>query len=195
MSYARATNIALEAIPVIDAAPLAAGGGVEAVARELRAAAEGIGFFYVRNHGIPAELIARVEEVSRRFFAAPAALKAQVAPLDRHRGWLKVGEAKMYAGARVDLKESFVWGLDVAADDPDYRAGNRMHGPNRWPDFLPEMRPTLNAYFAAAQDCGRRLLGAFATSLGVPAGYFNARFHKPVTRGTLLYYPPQPTAG
>jgi isopenicillin N synthase-like dioxygenase len=102
----------------------------------------------------------------------------------------------MYAGAKVDLKESFVWGLDVPADDPDYAAGNRMHGPNRWPSFLPEMRPTLNAWFDAAHVCGRMLLGAFAASLGVAPDYFNARFAKPVTRGTLVYYPPQdPDAG
>ena len=191
MSYACAKDIAVESIPIIDVGPLATG-GIDAVAREMRAAAESVGFFYVRNHGIPADLIARTEAIARRFFAAAPEDKARVAPLDRHRGWLKVGEAKMYAGARVDLKESFVWGLDVDAADPDYAAGNRMHGPNRWPDFLPEMRPVLNAYFEAAHTCGRQLLGAFAASLGVAPDYFNARFAKPVTRGTLVYYPPQP---
>ena len=197
MNYARATNIAVEAIPVIDVgvrddAAAADGGGIEEVARQMRAAAESVGFFYVRNHGIPDDLIRRAEDVSRRFFAHSEPEKRAVAPLDRHRGWLQVGQAKMYAGAKVDLKESFVWGLDIPADDPDYVAGNRMHGPNRWPDFLPAMRPALNAYFEAAHVCGRRLLGAFAASLGVAPDYFNARFAKPVTRGTLVYYPPQP---
>lgn len=196
MNYAQAKNIAVETIPVIDVGGLANGAGVEAVARQMRAAAEGIGFFYVRNHGIPEALIQRVAEVSRRFFAHPEADKRTAAPRDRHRGWLQVGQAKMHAGAKVDLKESFVWGLDVPEDDADCLAGNRMHGPNRWPAFLPEMRPTLNAYFDAAQTCGRMLLGAFAASLGVAPDYFNARFAKPVSRGTLIYYPPQdPSAG
>jgi len=196
VNYAKAKNIAVEAIPVIDVGGLADGSGLERVAREMREAAERVGFFYVRNHGIPDALIRRAEDVSRRFFAHAAADKRAVAPLDRHRGWLQVGQAKMYAGAKVDLKESFVWGLDVSADDPDYLAGNRMHGPNRWPAFLPEMQPTLNAYFEAAHGCGRMLLGAFAASLGVAPDYFNARFAKPVTRGTLVYYPPQdPDAG
>lgn len=192
MSYARARDIAVESIPVVDLAGLASEAGLAAVAREMREAAEGIGFFYVRNHGIPDETIRAAEAVSQRFFAHGEAEKRTVAPRDRHRGWLQVGQAKMYAGAKVDLKESFVWGLDVPADDPDYAAGNRMHGPNRWPDFLPEMRPALNAYFDAAHACGRRLLGAFAASLGVAPDYFNARFAKPVSRGTLVYYPPQP---
>jgi isopenicillin N synthase-like dioxygenase len=196
MNYAQARNIAVESIPVIDVGGLADGTGLERVAREMREAAERVGFFYVRNHGIPEDLVRRAEDVSRRFFARPEADKRSVAPLDRHRGWLQIGQAKMYAGAKVDLKESFVWGLDVPADDPDYAAGNRMHGPNRWPSFLPEMRPTLNAWFDAAHVCGRMLLGAFAASLGVAPDYFNARFAKPVTRGTLVYYPPQdPDAG
>jgi isopenicillin N synthase-like dioxygenase len=196
MNYAQARNIAVESIPVIDVGALAGGSGIEAVARQMREAAEGVGFFYVRNHGLPEQLIGDAEDVARRFFARPDCEKQTVAPLDRHRGWLKVGQAKMYAGARVDLKESFIWGLDVASDDPDYVAGNRMHGPNRWPAFLPEMRATLNAYFEAAHVCGRMLLGAFAASLGVAPDYFSARFAKPVTRGTLIYYPPQdPDAG
>lgn len=195
MSYAEARRIDVGEIPVIDVAPLATGdrSGLAQVAAAMLAAAEGVGFFYVRNHGIPQDLIGRVDAMARAFFAAPFAAKAALAPQDRHRGFLGVGQAKMYEHARVDLKESFVWGLDVGADDPDYRAGNRMIGPNRWPAFLPEMRPTLNAYFDAANACGRALLRAFAVSLGVGEDTFVARFAKPVTRCTLVYYPPQPT--
>ena len=64
---------------------------------------------------------------------------------DYHRGFIPTGEAKMYEQARVDLKESYIWGVDLPADDPDILAGNRMVGANRWPGFMPEMRPVLNA--------------------------------------------------
>jgi isopenicillin N synthase-like dioxygenase len=67
----------------------------------------------------------------------------------RRRGYLKIGEAKMYARAKADLKESFIWGMDVADSDADYLAGNPMIGPNRWPAFMPELRPALNAYMDA----------------------------------------------
>ena len=46
----------------------------------MREAAERAGFFYVRNHGIGRELIARTEAIARRFFAQPLALKQSVAP-------------------------------------------------------------------------------------------------------------------
>ena len=113
-------------------------------------------------------------------------------PLDRHRGFLSIGQAKMYAGAKVDLKESFIWGIDIDENDPDYRAGNRMLGPNRWPAALPEMRPLFNRYFDAANACGRMLLRAFAASLDVDADYFSRSFSKPVTRCAAVFYPPQP---
>ena len=56
MSYAQAKEIAVTAIPVIDMAPLYEGRRDSAlrIAQELLAAAQTVGFFYVRNHGIAA---------------------------------------------------------------------------------------------------------------------------------------------
>ena len=194
MSYAEARRIAVDDIPVIDVGPLSAGGGDAAavIGAQMRDAAERIGFFYVRNHGIPEPLIQDTDALARRFFAQPQEKKLELVPRDRHRGFLQVGQAKMYDKAKVDLKESFIWGLDVPEDDPDYLAGNRMIGPNRWPDWMPEMQSQLNAYFDAAHVCARMLLRALAVSLNAPEDYFVRRFAKPVSRGTLVWYPPQP---
>lgn len=198
MNYAEARRIAVDEIPVIDVGPLASG-KAEDIARigaAMREAAERIGFFYVSHHGIPETLIRDTDAIARRFFAQPQERKLDVVPLDRHRGFLQVGQAKMYDKAKVDLKESYLWGLDTGTDDPDYLAGNRMIGPNRWPAWMPEMRPLLNAYFDAAHVCARMLLRALAVSLGASDDYFTRRFSKPISRGSLVYYPPQdPEAG
>lgn len=196
MPYADAKHIEIAEIPVIDAAPLTTGEsqGLHAVAKELRQAAETSGFFYVVNHGIPADLIERVFEVSRAFFHADPARKREVRISDHHRGLLEVGQAKMEGQAKIDLKESYIWGPDVGADNPDFLAGNIMLPPNNWPRFLPEMRPVLNDYLAAANDCGKRLLRAFAASLGIEVDHFAQHFSKPISRGSLVYYPPQPEA-
>ncbi len=194
MTYADATHIAVDDIPVIDIAPLLHddSAGLAAVAGQMLNAAESLGFFYVKNHGIDVEILDRTDAAARGFFAHSLEAKQQVQPIDRHRGFLSVGQAKMYDKAKVDLKESFIWGLDIDERDPDYRAGNRMFGPNRWPSFAPQMRPAFNAFFDAANLCGQRLLRAFAVSLGVAPDYFTRSFKKPVTRGTVVYYPPQP---
>jgi isopenicillin N synthase-like dioxygenase len=194
MAYATAKTIAVEEIPVIDVSGLASAdeAAQHDVAARMREAAERIGFFYVSNHGVPLDLVDRIFSVSRDFFALPPETKSRVTINDIHRGWLAVGQAKMYAGARIDLKESFLWGLELGADDPDVRAGKKLMGPNHWPDFMPEMRPTLSDYYDAIVACGNRLLRGFALSLGRPAGFFEPHFSKPLARGSMVYYPPQP---
>jgi len=193
MAYATAREIELSEIPVIDLAGLTTGApdAVSEIASQLTEAAERVGFFYVSNHGIPQAAIDAMFDISHRFFAHTPEDKRSVAVNDYHHGFIEIGEAQMYEGANVDLKESFVWGLDVEADDPDTLAGNRLIGPNRWPDFMPEMRPALVDYMAACNALGARLLEAFAVSIGVAADTFIRRFDRPISRGSLVYYPPQ----
>jgi isopenicillin N synthase-like dioxygenase len=193
MAYATAREIELSEIPVIDLAGLSTGApeAIAEVAAALTEAAERVGFFYVSNHGIPQAQIEAMFEMSHRFFAHAPEDKRKLAVNDYHHGFIEIGEAQMYEGANVDLKESFVWGLDVEADDPDTLAGNRLIGPNRWPGFMPELRPALVDYMAACNALGARLLEAFAVSIGVARDTFIRRFDRPISRGSLVYYPPQ----
>jgi isopenicillin N synthase-like dioxygenase len=194
MSYANAKQLATSEIPVINIAALRGQDdtAIARVAARMREAAERIGFFYVSNHGIEQALIDDLFAVSRRFFLSPTELKQSVTIDALHRGWLAVGQAKMYAGAKIDLKESFLWGLELGADDPDVRAGKPLMGANRWPAELPEMRDRFYAYYLAALECGRALLRGFAVSLGRPKEFFAPAFAKPLARGSAIYYPPQP---
>ena len=194
MAYATAKQISESEIPVIDLAPVSSEDvrGYQQVAADMRRAAEDTGFFYVKNHGVADATIAKAQAIARRFFACRQEDKLSVAMHGGgHRGFLSIGEAKMYGNALSDLKESYVWGLDIADDDPDYRAGSIL-APNAWPDFLLEMQPALNEYFEATHVCGCHLLRAFAISLELPMNHFIGDFDKPVSRGSLVYYPPQP---
>jgi isopenicillin N synthase-like dioxygenase len=185
-----AASIGIEAIPVIDISPLATPEGTAQVAAEMLRAAEGTGFFYVRNHGIPQAQIDAVFAMAAAFFAAPVAQKDSVTVNPWHRGFIRVGEAKMYPGAKVDLKESFIWGADTATG----LAAPDAHGtpPNNWPAFLPEMRDVLGRYFDAANAVGWRLLRAFAAGLGITQDSFIRSIDRPTSRGSIIYYPPQP---
>jgi isopenicillin N synthase-like dioxygenase len=194
MSYADAKAIAPTAIPIIDIASLHEGtaSGARDIARQLLEAAETVGFFYIRNHGIPRDLIARTDAIARRFFALPLEEKQKVKVAPWHRGYIKVGEAKMYDTAKIDLKESFIWGGEVAADGAETKGESKLRGPNQWPSSLPEMRVTLNEYFDAANQCGRVLFRAFAANLGLDLDHFTQQFDRPIARGALVFYPPQP---
>src|SRR5580692_5905028 len=49
------------------------------VAAELGRACRETGFFYIRNHGVTDALVSDLFDVSRKFFAAPAATKEELA--------------------------------------------------------------------------------------------------------------------
>jgi isopenicillin N synthase-like dioxygenase len=194
VSYASATVIGAESIPVIDMGPLAGrdGAAVARVGQALLDAARSVGFFYVRNHAVPLPLIDRAYALSRRLFALPAAAKQRIRINAIHRGFLAIGGARMYDTARIDLKESFIWGPELGLDDPDVAAGKPLMGPNQWPVELPELAPALTEYSVAVMDCARSLLRGFAVSLGLDADFFRESFAKPLARCSLIYYPPQP---
>ena len=187
MAYATARQVEFTEIPVVDMSA-----GLSPVAAAIRRASTEVGFFYVSGHGVPAEIVEAAYDISRRFFARSEAEKQLVRINARHRGFLKVGEAKMYESARPDLKESFIFGLDLPESDPDVRSGKKLMGPNVWPADLPEMKAALDRYYAAIDGVGRTLLRAIALSLALPENFFVERYRKPLARGSILYYPPQP---
>ncbi len=194
MAYAKATVIAPEEIPVIDAGALAGDdpAAIAAAGAKMREAAERIGFFYVANHGVPEATVARAFAASKAFFAMPEADKRKAEIDARHRGFLAVGQAKMYASAKIDLKESFLWGLELGAEDPDVRAGKPLMGPNNWPPAPADMRAAFYDYYLGICACGQRLLKGLAASLEREPRFFERAFAKPLARGSAIYYPPQP---
>jgi isopenicillin N synthase-like dioxygenase len=193
-----AKRLSLTEIPVIDIAPLLHG-DAEAraeIAGEIGAACRNIGFFYIVNHGVPAELVARVYAQARRFFDQSEAVKAEIAieKSDVHRGYFKIGgenldPAKQHADG--DLKEGIKIGRDLSASHPLVQAGTPLHGPNQWPRNLPGWRETMQEYYDVMEALGRRLMQAFALALGLDEKYFDQWLNWPMTTLGLLHYPPQ----
>jgi isopenicillin N synthase-like dioxygenase len=193
MNYADVKDIDVEEIPVIDIASLFGDSpDYKQVGEQLELAAKTVGFFYVSGHCIDEDTMQRAFSMSRRFFAADEDRKADVRAQGYHRGLLPFGASRMEGQSRDDLKESFIWGMDFAADNPQFLAGNEFMPPNRWPDFLPEMRGALLDYLDAAHHCGKALLRAVAAALEIEQDYFIGRFNNPISRGALIHYPPQP---
>ena len=62
----------MASLPIVDVSPLIAREPKEIeVARALDAACQTHGFFYVRGHGVPEDLVRGLAEASRRFFDRP----------------------------------------------------------------------------------------------------------------------------
>ena len=183
-------------VPVIDIAPLRDGTDPAGVGAELARAATEVGFLYIRNHGVDTALVERARQAGLDFFRMPDEAKREAGTNQFHHGYLKPGSTKMYDDARLDLKESFNWGieLDGAAGvehDPEAPT-NPLIGPNEWPPAMPELKASVYPYFEAASACAEDLLRGFALGAGLDAEHFVRLRDRPVSRGSLQYYPPQP---
>jgi isopenicillin N synthase-like dioxygenase len=186
-----------EEIPTIALTGLRSGrpADVARIGREIGAAARGLGFFSVADHGIPLELIDAVFAESAAFFALPQAAKdaLSVTQSSAYRGYVRFGEEKLDPKLAGDIKECFNAGPDLAANDPDVLAGKPFHAVNQWPP-LPAFRSTLVDFQQAALELVVLLHRAIAVDLGIEAPYFDRYFDRAVGILRLLHYPPHPGA-
>jgi isopenicillin N synthase-like dioxygenase len=176
-------SVALEAVrvspatlPVIDIGGLWSERSADRqdVGARLRDACLDKGFFYIRNHGVPDDLVRAVFAETEGLFALPAADKAALdkAHSKANRGYEPLKGQVLEAGAPPDLKEGFYIGPEHALDHPRVRAGKFNHGPNQWPPGRPAFRTTMETYFGAMLLLGHRLMRGLALSLDLPEDHF-----------------------
>jgi len=184
----------MTAIPVVDVGSLVglAGPPAEEVAHDIEGACRSTGFFYVSGHGVPAELVERLDRASRAFFDRPEAEKLEIA-MERGgrawRGYFPVG-AELTSG-RPDRKEGIYFGTELSADDPRVRAGLPLHGANLFPRQVPELRAAVLEYMDAVTRTAQAVLAGIAMSLGLDAYYFVTGYTAdPTVLFRIFHYPP-----
>lgn len=192
----KAKNAPMSAIPIVDFSPFANQNptGRDQVALEIDAACRRAGFFYIINHGISPELVARAFTEARRFFNLPPDRKSAIA-IDRsacHRGYFALGGENLDRATQDDgdFKEGIKIGRDLPRDHPLVVAGTPLHGPNQWPDDLAGWKETWDEYYAGMERLGRELMHAFALALGLPLQFFDDKLTAPMCTAGPLHYPP-----
>ena len=183
-------------LPVIDFTPMASADPAARarVAAALRAACLDHGFFYATGTGVPDAVTRDMLAAAQEVFALPEAEKLALAKdsSPAGRGYEKMSGQRLEAGAQADLKEGYMLGLDLPADDWRVRAGWAQHGPNQWPASLPEWRERVERYYGAMLGLAGTIMRAVALSLDVEEGYFDDCFRDSIANLRLLHYPPQP---
>lgn len=189
MAYASAATLDHSLLPLIDIGALRDGSAPQRVAQALHQASRDVGFLYVTNHGIDLAFLEDARSVALEFFRLPLDDKLRVEISPQHRGFLRVGTARMQNDARPDLKESFVWGLE----DAEGRAprDHPLRGDNRWPADPPALRAAALRFLADADRVARVLLQGFALGLGLDRQFFLRTSSQPMSRAAFVYYPPQ----
>jgi isopenicillin N synthase-like dioxygenase len=188
-----------DAIPIIDLGPSLAGepGGIERTAEELRTALTEIGFYFIVNHGVPADLIRDTFHQAARFHALPLARKMAVR-IDRHNvGYLPMrGDtlrtSTVQTVTRPNLNEAFFVARDLPVDHPDVVSDRRFRSANRWPSDLQGFRETVVSYCDTMERLVGKLVPLYARALGLPATYFDTPFAEPQYKLRMTHYPNQP---
>lgn len=168
-------------LPVID---IAAADSHEAIGRACR----DNGFFYVSGHGVPSELITELDAAARAFFELPLERKNEIS-MERGgrawRGFFPVG-GELTSG-RPDLKEGVYFGAEGPPSDLP------LHGPNLFPEEVPELKPAVLKYLDTMTAVAQQILRKIALSLGLDDDYFASGYTKdPTILFRIFHYPPSP---
>ena len=178
-------------LPVLDLSLLDQ--GPEAAARfrnELAAATHDVGFFYLVGTGVTPELEARLHRAARAFFELPEEDKLAIENVKspHFRGYTRIGGERTQG--KVDWREQIDIGPERDALPPsDDAPWDRLVGPNLWPAAQPELQDVVLEWHDHLTGVARKLLRAWALSLGAEESYFDQHFGDPQTLIKIVRYP------
>ncbi|KAJ0425466.1 hypothetical protein BJY00DRAFT_298535 [Aspergillus carlsbadensis] len=183
-------------IPIIDFAPFLNGTPADkhAVAISIVDAFKTSGFLYLKDHGIPPSIVARVFKSSTAFFARPQDQKDTLGwtTPQANRGYVRTGREKLSTvddlsdpGARraiPDIKES----MEIGREGVDGL-------PNHWPDVIDdegkEFKDEMQSFFAMCKDLHIKVMQAIALGMNLPVHFFDEYVGQGDNTLRLLHYP------
>lgn len=194
-----------EEIPVIDLEPIFSDDLAERqkVAAQIRTAAVNTGFFYIRNHGIPAVTIAKCKQQVLNFMAQPAEAKESVSARKYSRffsGYTSPASTNISPSESVDIRESLSFRYRPEYD-PDHPmdVAELPDQVRRWirgetflwerTRHLPGFQEDCLAYWRCCLTLARRLVKSFALSLDLAENYWDDKVTHPGADGVFNYYP------
>ncbi|KAK7923514.1 hypothetical protein PG985_007585 [Apiospora marii] len=190
-------------IPTVDLADLDSSSpeARQRIAREISNACRNCGFFYIKNHGIPEDVVRQAFALLRRFFALDheAKMEAHAQKNPAIRGYEPMLETNLDPRTKG---EAFTMGDCYLEPEQDYTGKTGESGPppnvtqpqNIWPPQAPWWREGLYDYYAHVLPLSLKLLRVFALGFGLDEAAFDPMFRFPITGMRPLHYPPTPAA-
>jgi len=185
-----------KSLPVIDVSALVTENPTEealrSVAKAINEACRNWGFFYIINHGVSEKLQEQLESSSKQFFTLPLEQKNSI-PMSQGgkawRGYFPVG-GELTSG-KPDLTEGLYLGTELPETDPRVQEGLPLHGPNLWPENLPELKPVVLEYLEVMEKLARAVMKGIALSLDLASAYFEKNYlENPTCLFRIFNYPP-----
>jgi len=188
-------------IPVLDLGPYLAGepGALDALGDQLRHACENVGFYFIVNHGVPADRMADIFNQAARFHALPEDVKLALRVNEHQIGYMPYKgytsrSSRIHKATKPNLNAAYFVKRDLAPDHPDVVANKRYRGLNQWPDpdLLPGFREAMVAYCEAVEATALSLIPIYEKALGLPADFLKTAFEHPQYSLRVTHYPPVP---
>ncbi|KAL1744069.1 hypothetical protein HDZ31DRAFT_39519 [Schizophyllum fasciatum] len=164
------------------------------VAFDIREACINVGFFYIRNHGIPEGCFADVLSAMKKFYGLPLEEKMK---LENKKQENLMGYSPLLSGNNDpsnsgDLQEGYEFGYEPLEGPGESNApADELGRKNVWPTDLPEFREKALKYYHAALGVGKVLFPLFALAWGLPETYFEDKTRHSAALMRLLHYPAQ----
>ena len=188
---AASTNGGIGGLPLISIQGLRGGdrAAFTDVANAIGQAAREFGFFRICDHGIELDLIEATYAAAESFFSLSAEEKHRyyIGHSPNHRGYVPFTEKGDYPDEVNRSYEAFDLGLDLPHDDPDYLAGNRVLGPNVWPEVA-GFKDVVARYYSKVSELGRLICAGLEVHLDLPQGAMTEHMTKPISQLRLLHY-------
>ncbi|KAG5949790.1 hypothetical protein E4U53_005758 [Claviceps sorghi] len=193
-------------IPIIDVSPMFSSSAAarQSVAKQVNHAATNMGFFYIKNHGIPSAVIQDAYRAGLSFFHQDVQdkLAATIAQSRQYNGYRALETQRLNPDEGVDVRESFSIAYDPRLDPQvqdvqEIPADALKHIYMEEHHFtetakLPNFKDALITYFKACLALARALTRTIALSLDLPETAFDSKVAYPDVTLMLNYYPPIP---
>ncbi len=174
-------------LPIIDFQKFLTGNESEKrkVALQMRQASETIGFFMLKNIGIPSSEVKQALQTAKRFFSLPAQVKQDLAwqSAQSNRGYIAVRRETLDPTQKADLKEAFNLGTqktELDLSDP---------AKNKWPASQPEFRQNIEPFISQCTEFSFQVLKALAIALDLDENFFCDAHDQQQHTFRLLHYP------
>ncbi|KZT28696.1 Clavaminate synthase-like protein [Neolentinus lepideus HHB14362 ss-1] len=197
---AEKADVSFSKIPIIDLKNISNSDPSvrQALAEEIRDACMNVGFFYVKNHGIPEATLEAALSETKQFFSLPLETKMEIdmrkTPNFKGYNPLFSGTNDLSTGLK-DLHEGFEFGWEeiIPKDNDEKRANDGvMAGSNVWPrkQDAPHFREAVLSYYHAAVNLGKSLFPLFARALDLPETFFDDKTRNSAALMRVMHYPP-----
>lgn len=146
---------------------------LDKLAEQLLYASTKVGFYYIKGHGIPSELIDQTFDEARRFHDLDLETKMAL-KMDRNDwpvtgvGYLPFQNRKLPTRKKGNANEAFIIKRQLGKSNVNL-------DDNQWLDesALPKFRARIEQYARAIEELALKLLPVYCRALGVSADFFD----------------------